>query len=429
MSNTADMHHPSLHLPRKRRVLVIAIAAAALVALFLAGYLPRHRAQKSLASSTAAATADAPHVDVIHPRVESNVRTLSLPGNIQAPEATAIYARATGYVRRWLVDIGDKVTQGQLLAEIDTPDLDQQLQQARETLGTMRASLEQANANAKYATITAKRYQELLAQHFVSQQDVDQTQAQAAVGAANVHAAQSAIAAQTANVHQLEDLKAFARVTAPFAGSITQRHIDRGALVMPGSASGTPLYMIAISNPLDVIVKVPQPFVSGIAVGAAVKVRVRQYPGRDFAGKITRFSGSLDAATRTLTVEAQVANDSGELFPGAYADVTFPAGLAHGVAVIPVSAVIVDAQGVRVATVDANSKAHFIPVQIGRDQGQEVEIVDGLTGKESVIAAPSGNIVEGTLVKVNPPAPAAAPAPAPAPAAAPAPEPAPAAAR
>jgi RND family efflux transporter MFP subunit len=420
MSRTADMHKPSIDVPRKRRVIVMVIAAAALAALFLAGYLPRHRAQKSLAASTAAATADAPHVDVIHPRVESNVRTLTLPGNLQAPEATAIYARATGYVRRWLVDIGDKVTQGQLLAEIDTPDLDQQLQQARETLGQSKAALEQAKANERYAAVTAQRYRELLAQHFVSQQDVDQTQAQAAVGAANVHAAQSAIAAQTANVRQLEELKAFARVTAPFAGTITERHIDRGALVTPGSASGKPLYMIAISNPLDVIVKVPQPFASGIAVGAAVKVRVRQYPGRDFAGKITRFSGSLDAATRTLPVEAQVANDSGELFPGAYADVSFPAGLAHGIAVIPVSAVIVDAQGVRVAIVDGSSKAHFIPVQIGRDQGQEVEIVDGLTGKESVITAPSGNIVEGTLVKVNPPAPGAGPAPAapPAPAAA-----------
>jgi RND family efflux transporter MFP subunit len=336
--------------------------------------------------------------------VESNVRTLSLPGNTQAPEATAVYARATGYVRRWLVDLGDRVTQGQLLAVIDTPDLDQQLQQARETLGQTKASLEQATANEKYAAVTAKRYQSLAAEHFVSQQDVDQTQAQASVGVANVHAAQSAVAAQTANVHQLEQLKLFARVVAPFAGTITERHIDRGTLVTPGSASGRPLYMIAISNPLDVIVRVPQPFVSGIAVGADVKVRSRQYPGRDFPGKITRYSGALDPATRTLAVEARVANDKGELFPGAYVDVTFPAGLAHGIAVIPVSAVIVDAQGVRVATVDADSKVHFIPVMMGRDHGQNVEIVSGLTGNESVLATPAANLAEGTQVKVNPPA-------------------------
>jgi RND family efflux transporter MFP subunit len=409
MSQTAEMQHAPVEASRKRRVLAIVLSAVALAAVFLFGYLPRHRAQRSLAASTAAAATDAPHVDVIHPRVESNVRTLSLPGNLQAPETTAVYARATGYVRRWLVDIGDKVTQGQLLAEIDTPDLDQQLQQSRATLGQMKASLEQAAANERYAAITARRYQELLAQHFVSQQDVDQTRAQADVGVANVHAAQSAIAAQSANVRQLEQLKAFARVTAPFAGSITERHIDRGTLVTPGSASGKPLYTIAISNPLDVIVKVPQPFASGIAVGAAVKVRARQYPGREFPGTITRFSGALDPATRTLTVEAQVANDKGELFPGAYADVSFPAGLAHGITVIPVSALVVDAQGVRVATVDANSKAHFLPVKIGRDQGQDVEIVDGLTGKENVIATPAGNLVEGTSVKVNPPAPAAAP--------------------
>src|SRR5207249_4977247 len=197
-------------------------------------------------SAVAATVAQTPAVNVIHPRVDSNMRTLTLPGSLQALEATAVYARATGYVRRWYVDIGDKVTQGQLLAEIDTPDLDQ----------------------------------------------------------------------------QLEQLKSFARITSPFAGTITERNIERGTLVTPGSAQGKPLYMIAISNPLRLFIKVPQTFASGIAAGAPVKVRVRQYPGRDFAGTITRDAGALDATTRTLTVEAQVANDKGELFPGAYSDVT-----------------------------------------------------------------------------------------------------------
>jgi membrane fusion protein (multidrug efflux system) len=408
MSHTAALQQRFVEVPRGGRALAIILAAAALPALFLAGYLPRHRAQRSLAASAAAVGADAPGVAVIHPQAESNVRTLNLPGSLQALEATAVYARANGYVRRWLVDIGDRVSEGQLLAEIDTPDLDQQLQEARATLGKMRASLEQAAANERYAAITARRYQSLAAQSFVSQQEADQTQAQAAVGVANVHAAQSAIAAQTATVHQLEQLEAFARVTAPFAGTVTERNIERGTLVTPGSASGKPLYMIAISNPLRVFVKVPQTFASGIAVGASVNVRTRQYPGRTFAGKVTRSAGALDAATRTLTVEAQVANDEGELFPGAYADVTFSAALAHGVTVIPGSALVVDAPGTHVATVDVNSKAHFVPVQVGRDQGQDVEIVDGLTGKEDVIAAPAGNLVEGTLVKVNAPPPTAA---------------------
>jgi RND family efflux transporter MFP subunit len=430
MSQTVELPHPSVGVPHKRRVLAIVIAVVALAALFLAGYLPRHRAQKSLAADTVAATNAVPGVDVLHPKVQSNVRTLTLPGSLQALEATAVYARANGYVRRWLVDIGDKVNQGQLLAEIDTPDLDQQLQQSRATLVQMGASLEQAAANERYAVITARRYETLVAQHFVSRQEADQTQAQAAVGVANVHAAEAAIAAQTANVRQLEQLKAFARITAPFAGTITERNIERGTLVTPGSASGKPLYMIAISNPLTLYVKVPQTFAGGITVGAAVKVRSRQYPGRDFAGKITRSAGALDAATRTLTVEADVANDKGELLPGTYADVTFPTPLAHGVTVVPVSALVIDSQGTRVATVDTNSKAHFVTVQIGRDQGQDVEIVGGLTGQENVIAAPAGNIVEGTLVKVNPPpaAPAnAAPANAAPAAAAATPAPAPAA--
>jgi membrane fusion protein (multidrug efflux system) len=406
MDRPAELTGSSDGAPHRWRPLYVALAVAVLVALFLAGYLPRRLAAKSLAASTAAAASDVPRVVVIQPRIDSNVRTLALPGNIQALEATAVYARANGYVRRWLVDIGDHVTEGQLLAEIDTPDLDQQLQQARATLGQMKASLEQAAANQRYAATTAQRYETLVEQHFVSRQDADQTRAQADVGLANVHAAESGILAQNANVHQLEQLKAFGRVTAPFGGTITERNIDRGALVTPGSASGKPLYMIAISNPLRVSMKVPQPFSAGIAVGAAVTVRVRQYPGRDFPGKITRSSGALDPATRTLDVEAEVANDKGDLFPGAYAEVTFPAGLSHGVAVIPASALVVDARGTHVATVDVDGKAHFIPVQVGRDQGLEVEIVDGLHGKENVIATPTSNLVEGTPVTA-----AASPAP------------------
>ena len=388
----------------------ITLAVVLLAGLFLAGYLPRHGAAKALAAGSAAQAVAAPPVTVIHPRVDTNVRTLTLPGSLQALEATAVYARATGYVHRWLVDIGDKVTEGQLLAELDTPDLDQQLQQARATLGQMRASLEQASANRDYAAITATRYQELLAQRYVSQQDADQTRAQAAVGVANVHAAQSALVAQAANVRQLEQLKAFARIISPFAGTITERNIERGTLVTPGSASGKPLYSIAISNPLRLFVKVPQPFAPGIAAGMAAKVNVRQYPGREFPAKITRTAGALDPATRTLNVEAEVANDKGELLPGAYADVTFAAPLAHGVTIIPASAVVLDSQGTRVAVVDASSKAHFVPVQIGRDQGQDVEIVGGLRGDESVIDSPAGYLVEGGVVKVNPPAVATAPA-------------------
>jgi len=410
MTDTAHLEQTSSSMHSRRRVLAIVAASLTLAGLFFAGYLPRHRAQTSLAISTAAATTEPARVDVIHPHVESNVRTLTLPVSIQALEATAVYARANGYVRRWLVDIGDRVKEGQALAEIDTPDLDQQLQQARATLEQMKASVEQAAANEKYAATTALRYESLAAQHFVSQQDVDQTRAQAAVGKATVHSAKSAVAAQAANVHQLEQLKTFARLTAPFAGTITERNIDRGTLVTPGSASGKPLYMIAISNPLRVVVKVPQTFAAGIRVGAPVTMHVRQYPGREFAGRITRSAGALDAATRTLNVEAQVGNDTGELFPGGYAEVTFPASLAHGVTVIPVSAAIIDAQGARVATVDGHSKVHLLPVQIGRDQGQDLEIVHGLTGQESLIVVPAGNIAEGSPVTVNRPATAKAPA-------------------
>ena len=408
MSQTTELKPSAVSASRKRRALAAVVAVAALIGMFLVGYLPRRHARTAIAAQTAAAATDAPRVDVIHPKVETTVRTLALPGSVEALEATAIYARATGYVASWHVDIGDRVKAGQLLADIDTPDLDQQLEQARATLGRTRAALEQATANESYAAVTARRYQTLAAQHFVSQQDADQTQAQAAVGVANVHAGQAAVRAQAANVRQLEQQKAFARVTAPFDGIITERNIERGTLVTPGSASGKPLYVIAISNPLRVFVKVPQTFASGFAVGAAVKVRTRQHPGRDFDGKITRTAGALDAVTRTLTVEAQVANDGGDLLPGAYADVSFPAALAHGVVVVPASALIVDAHGTRLATVDASSKVRLIAVQLGRDLGQDVEIVDGLTGEANVIAAPTGAIVDGQPVTVNGPTVASA---------------------
>jgi membrane fusion protein, multidrug efflux system len=386
--------------PRRRTMLLG--GGVLLVALFLVGFVPRWHARRALAAATASAAGSAPQVAVVHPRMESGRQTFSLPGNIQALETTAVYARATGYVRRWLVDIGDHVTEGQLLAELDTPDLDQQLENARKLLNQTRASLEQASANEQFAAGNARRYQALIAEQAVSQEEVDQTRSQAAIGVANVHAAQAAIAAQSATVRQLEELKGFSRISAPFAGTITARNIDRGNLVTPGSASGRPLYMIAISNPLRVFVQVPQPFAPRIQIGTPVTVRVRQFPGRDFSASVTRFSGAVDPASRTLTVEAQVSNDTGDLFPGEYADVTLTSNLAHGVAVIPVAALVFDSQGTRVATVDGSSEVHFVRVVVGRDLGQEVEVVTGLTGDENVIATPPASLAEGTPVRVAP---------------------------
>jgi RND family efflux transporter MFP subunit len=402
MTDTATARPTSMPLHPGRRTVLVGAAVAGLLVLFLIGFLPRWHSRKALEAATAAAVSSAPQVAILQPRMETGRRTFTLPGNIQPLESTAVYARATGYVRRWFVDIGDHVTEGQLLAELDTPDLDQQLENARKMLNQTRASLEQAAANEEYAAVNAKRYQALIQEQAVSQQEVDQTRSQADIGVANVHAAQAAIAAQTATVRQLEYLKSFSRLTSPYAGTITARNIDRGDLVVPGTASGKPLYTIAISNPLRVFVQLPQPFAPEIQVGAPVTVRVKQYPGRDFAGKVTRFSGALDPATRTLTVEAQVANDAGQLFPGEYADVTLTADLAHGVAVIPAAALLFDAQGTRVATVDASSRVHFVQVTAGRDLGQEVELVSGLTGGENVIATPAANLTEGMRVKASP---------------------------
>jgi membrane fusion protein (multidrug efflux system) len=387
---------PRTSVTRRRSLATLLVVS--LVALFLLGFLPRHAAAKRLAAGAAASVGTAMRLAVVQPKVASNLRTITLPGDLVALESTPVYARATGYVARWLVDIGDHVTAGQLLAELDTPDLDQQLQQGRELLSQTRASLQQARANEAYAAVNAQRYQTLGEKQAVSQQEIDQTQAQAVVTQANVQAAASAIAAQTANVRQLEYLKSFARVTAPFTGTVTTRDIERGTLVTPGTASGKPLYTIDISDPLRVFVRLPQAYAPAIQVGEPIKVRLRQYPGRDFAGKVTRFSGAVDATTRTLTVEAQVPNTQGLLLPGVYAEVTITTGLAHGATVIPVSALVFDAEGTRVATVDGSSRAHFVRVQVGRDLGQSVEIADGLTGNERVIVTPPANLQEGDRI-------------------------------
>jgi membrane fusion protein (multidrug efflux system) len=398
------VNHPQPGPPpgSRARVVVLRMVVVLLALLFIAGYLIQLRAKQESANAAAARPPALPRVTVVQPRSASNLRTVELPGNLQPLESTAVYARATGYVRRWLVDIGDRVSQGQLLAEVDTPDLDQQLEQARASLGQMRASLEQAAANARYASSTESRYALLVARHFVSQQDYEQTEAQASVGVANVHAAQSAIAAQKANVHQLEQLKAFARVLAPFTGTITERHIDRGTLVAPGSLSGKPLYRIAISNPLDVFVRVPQALATNIVIGSTVTLRVRQHPDRRYQGRVIRTSEAIDPQTRTLNVEARVSNDDGDLFPGAYAQVTLSTALGHGVTVLPATAVLLDTLGARVATIDSHSRVHLVPVQLGRDLGQEIELTGGLTGNERVVEQPAADITEGERVEVSP---------------------------
>jgi membrane fusion protein, multidrug efflux system len=388
---------------RRRPLLIAALVLAALAVLFLAGYWPHHLAQKRLVAEASAVQAALPRVKVSAAAALDGGRSLTLPGSLVANTQALVYARATGYVRLWRVDIGDRVHVGDVLAELDTPELDQQLEQARATLKQKDAALEQVIASRDFAKLTAERQDTLLAQALVAKQDDDQANAQLKVWEANVNAAKADIAAAQASVRELGQLVSFGHVVAPFDGRITQRNIDVGSLVVAGGASGAstsqPLFRIEATDPMRVFVQVPQAFALSVKDGETVSVTVRQLPGRVFDGRVTRTAGSLDPASRTLNVEIDVSNPSGELLGGMFADAKITVAVAHRVVRVPSSAVITDANGVHVATVDAIGQVHLVAVVRGLDNGREIDLVDGLVGGEQVIVNPGGDVIDGTRVE------------------------------
>jgi RND family efflux transporter MFP subunit len=379
------------------RIAVLAVIAALAFAtrLFL-----RLHAERELDQRVQHATAP-PTVAVTDAIAEGLVREVKFPGNLVAVTQTMVFARASGYVRSWYVDIGARVSEGDLLALLDTPELNQQLEQARAALSQKISALRQAEANNSFLQLTAKRLDTLSRQQLVAQQDADQANAQAAVGAATVRAAEADVAAQQAAVRQLVDLVAFGRVQAPFAGTISQRLVDVGSLVNAGVAQNGALFQLEANDPLRVFIQIPQTYAPNVRVGTDASVQVRQYAGRTFVGKVTRTAGALDPATRTLSTEIQIANPIGELFSGMYVDVTLPVAVSHPVVRIPSSAVIYDARGVHVAVIDGQSRVHLVAVSPGRDNGSEVEIVDGLSGGERVAVTPPASVVDQMQVQAT----------------------------
>jgi RND family efflux transporter MFP subunit len=386
-------------LGHKRGAALTLVALAALAVALVAGLLPRHLAHAQAVRRTAAEQAPR-RLSVIRTVAEGTGRDLTLPGGLVAQERTAIYARASGFVRRWLVDIGDHVHTGQLLAVLDTPDLDQQLSQARAMLAQTKATLAQMTANQQYARLTAIRQDTLVAQSLVAQQDADQANAQAAVSDATVRAAQANIAAQSDAVRQLEFMVSFGQVVAPFDGTITQRLTAVGSLVNAGAGTAAQaLFEIEQTDPVRVFIRVPQTFALSVRVDQPAYIVVRQHPGQRFVGKVTRTAGALDPASRTLTTEVVVPNHSGDLLVGMYAEVTLSAAVAHRIVKVPSTAIVFDAKGVHVAGLDDDNRVHLIVVQPGRDNGSDVEIVDGLVGGERVLATPPADVLDGMLVQ------------------------------
>ena len=319
--------------------------------------------------------------------MNSSQISVTIPANIQAYIETPIYARTNGYIKRWLVDIGARVNAGQLLAEIETPELDQQLRQAQ-------AAQAQAQANLDLARTTAARYEDLLTTHAVSKQETDQANG-------TLHALEANLRAAIANVDQLKEMQSFEKVTAPFAGTITARYIDTGALIASGT--NTTLFRLAETSTLRVYVNVPEAESKEIAPGVVVELETPEVHGNKFSGQVVRTAGAIDPISRTLLTEIRVPNPNLALVPGEFGEVTFHLRNAKPTLIIPASTVLFRAQGTQVALVQSNGAVHIQNIQIGRDFGNNVEVLSGLTPADSVIENPSDSITDNSLVAVQQP--------------------------
>jgi RND family efflux transporter MFP subunit len=323
------------------------------------------------------------YVKVATPAVGGADTTLALPGTLQGAVQAPISARASGYVKRWTRDIGSRVGKGELLAEIESPEIDQQLSQAV-------AARQQAEAGLKLAKRTAERWEELRRTGMVAQQQLDERRGAEAQAVANLAAAE-------ANVERLRQLQAFKRITAPFAGVITKRNVDVGDLIDAGGARA--MFVLTQTDPLRVYVDVPQSYAHLVKTGQAVTVTQAELRGRKFQGRVARTSASLDSATRTMQVEVALPNRDGALLPGAYVQVLLTLDGAQGM-VIPTNALMFRGDGVRVAVVDDSGRVKLVPVKVGRNLGERIEVVEGLAGPERLVLNPSDSLTEGDVVSV-----------------------------
>lgn len=377
---------PPLPDERQQRTLKRFGIGAGLVAVALVGVgvVSRSRADHALAET--ASTASTLTVSVIHPAKPNEGGDLTLPGTIQALNSAAIYARTSGYVNRWLADIGDRVSAGQALAILDAPDLDQQLAQAR-------ADYQTTLAQESLARTTSVRWAGLRKADAVSQQEADEK--------AGDYKAKIAVAnASMANVKRLQALKGFTVLRAPFAGIVSSRSAQIGALVISGTAAAQPLFTISDVRRMRIYVRVPQTYSGQVHEGMAVKMTLPEYPGRTFTATLTRSAGAVDNASGAVLVEVQTANPGGDLKPGAFAQVSFPLNADRAALRIPSSALIFGADGTSVATVDAAGKVAIKKIVIARDLGKEIEVAQGLNASDQVVDTPPDAIQAGDQVKV-----------------------------
>ncbi len=395
-----ELPAPATFTPARAMALML-VAAVVIGGAFFVGWLPKRQARAALESESQSSLGAQLRVVIVQPKASTSDRSISLPGSVQPLEETVLYPRASGYVRSWAFDLGDKVKEGDVLAEIDTPELEQELVQAKAQLAQTEAMILQAQANAVFSQQNLERYKRLTPAGLASEQDLEQKGAQAKVDEANIAVARANADAQRANIQRLMRLKSFAHVVAPFSGRVTLRSVERGALVTAGNTS--PLFKVANTDTVRVYVQIPQDVANAVKLDVPAQVTIREFGGRNFEGKVTRSAGSLDATTRTMTTEVRVPNPKGELLSGMYAQVALSLSVPHKVYGIPGTALIDDAKGLRVATVTAEGTVHFVSVTIERDTGKEIEIASGVDETTRIVKLPNVDVVEGRAVEVATP--------------------------
>ena len=380
-----DGFHTKPRAAHSKWFFALAVAVAAVASMIYAGIHSRVAAESRLKQQTEAAAI--PTVNVIFPRQGAPTNEIVLPGVTQAFTDAPIYARTNGYLKRWNFDIGAHVKKDQLLAEIDTPEIDQQLQQAR-------ADLDTAQANVTIAKITADRWRGLVSDGSVSQQETDQA-------VSNLKAVQATVESNAANVRRLEQLQSFEKIYAPFDGIITARSTDIGALIDAGaSTQPRELFHMAATRTLRVYVAVPEVYSPGVRSGGSAALTLEEFPGEAFRGTIVRNTNAIDLSSRTLLVEVDIDNPTGRLLPGAYVFVHLKLPDATHSVTIPSNALIFRKEGLQVGLV-RDGKAVLVPVKINHDYGNSVEIVSGLQPTDAVIVDPSDSLVDGTPVRVS----------------------------
>ncbi len=376
--------------PRARRGgMAMILGVVLLIAMLLAaGILPRLSRAKQLAAATQTSAAQ-PIVTVARARLGDSTQSLTVPGTMYGLHETALYARTSGYVKRWLVDMGSRVKAGQAMAEIETPELDQELAQSKSTLA-------QVQATAELTRTTLDRWRRLAQQDVATRQELDEKQ-----GAYD--AARASASAAASNVERLTALKHFGGILAPFAGVVTARNVDVGALVAPGgNATVRPLFTLAQTDSLRVIANVPQNAAPSVRVGQVAEIIVQELGAGAFTGRVTRTSNALDPATRTLLTEIQLANNTGKLLPGMYAQVKLVLQRTTRPMLIPANTLMLRAEGPQLAIV-VDGRVHIVRITLGRDYGTEVEVASGLPGDAVLIVNPADDITEGTAVTIAAP--------------------------